>query len=152
MYEPLNLPPFDILFKRDRKGALMLFDPLRRKYVVATPEEWVRQHFVNYLIEHLGYPGSFIANEVGITLNSTKRRCDTLIYSRDLKPLCIVEYKQPSIPISEAVFDQIARYNIVLEAPFLIVSNGLKHYCCQFDGQGYKFLSSIPTYEEMSCF
>ena len=149
MLPPLNLPPFEINIRRNSDESLSIFDSLRCKYVAATPEEWVRQHFVNYLTVHLGFPASFIANEKGLTLNGTRRRADTIIYSRDLKPLCIVEYKRPSVPITSEVFDQIARYNSVLGAPYLIVSNGLKHYCCKFSGEGYNFTSSIPSFDEM---
>lgn len=152
MFDKLNLPAFDIIFGRNNDGSLTLYDPLRKKHVAATPEEWVRQHFVNYLIEHLKFTASFIANEKGLKLNGMSRRCDTIIYSRDLRPLCIIEYKRPSVEITSAVFDQIARYNSVIKAPFLIVTNGLKHYCCRFNYPEYSFLSSIPSYNEMCDF
>ncbi len=150
MFEQLNLPTFDIQLRYDDDGQLRLYDPLRSKWLVATPEEWVRQHFVNYLTATLGFPTSMIANEVGLKLNDTQRRCDTIIYTRSLQPLCIVEYKRPSVEITRAVFDQIARYNSVIGSPYLIVSNGLRHFCCHFDGQGYHFLREIPSYEQMS--
>lgn len=146
---PLNLPPFDIRRRRLPDGTDQLFDPHRKKWLVVTPEEWVRQHFVHYLVADKGFPAAFVANEVGLKLNDTHRRCDTLIYARNLRPLCIVEYKRPTVEITARVFDQIARYNITLGAPFLMVSNGLKHYCCRFTGSGYEFLRAIPTYEEM---
>ena len=145
----LALPAFDIQLRRESDGVTRLYDPLRRKWLVATPEEWVRQHFVNYLVSHLGFPASFIANETGIKFNGMQLRCDTVIYNRNLRPLCIVEYKRPAVAVTPAVFDQIARYNSVLEAPFLIVSNGMSHYCCCFRDGGYEFLHSIPSYEEM---
>ncbi len=147
--EALALPAFDIRLRRDADGATRLYAPLRRKWPVATPEEWVRQHFVNYLVAHLGFPSSFIANETGIKFNGMQRRCDTVIYSRSLQPVCIVEYKRPAVAVTPAVFDQIARYNSVLEAPFLIVSNGMNHYCCRFHDGGYEFLRMIPAYDEM---
>lgn len=146
----LNLPAFDVALQRRPDGTVSIYDPLRRKWLVATPEEWVRQHFVNYLIDHLGFPRSFIANEVGLTLNGMPRRCDTIIYTRGLAPLCIVEYKRPTVAITPKVFDQIARYNSVLGAPYLIVSNGLHHYCCHYTSAGYTFVPTIPTYAEMS--
>lgn len=149
MFEALSLPAYNLRISKDSEGIIYFFDILRNKNVVATPEEWVRQHFVNFLISHLQYPKSFIVNEKGLNLNGTKRRCDTLIYSRDLRPLCIIEYKRPSVEITRNVFDQIARYNSVLNAPFLIVSNGIKHYCCRYTGEGYNFMKSIPLYEEM---
>lgn len=145
----LNLPSFDIKIGRAPDGSLTLYDPLRQKNVAATPEEWVRQHFVNYLTSHLGFPSAFMANEKGIRLNNTARRCDTVIFSRDLRPVCIVEYKRPQVEISRDVFDQIARYNSVLRCPYLIVSNGLKHFCCRFNGNSYDFLTTIPSFDTM---
>lgn len=150
MGEDLNLPAFDIAVGVAPDGSPTFYDPVRKKHVVATPEEWVRQHFVNYLIAYREFPASMIANEKGLKLNGMNRRCDTLIYTRDLRPLCIIEYKRPSVEITPAVFDQIARYNSVLTAKYLIVSNGMKHYCCRFTGNGYTFLPTIPSYEEMS--
>lgn len=146
---PLNLPPYSPELRREADGVVKIHDPLRGKWLVLTPEEWVRQHFVNYLIVHRAFPRSFIANEVGLVLNGTRRRCDTLIYTRDLRPLCVIEYKRTTVEVTAAVFDQIARYNSVLGAGFLIVSNGLHHYCCRFVGDGYRFLRSIPSYDEM---
>lgn len=146
----LALPPFDIALRDDADGHRRLYDPLRRRWLVVTPEEWVRQHFVNYLVAHRGFPQSLIANEVSLRLNGTLRRCDTLIYTRSLQPLCVVEYKRPDVTVTPAVFDQIARYNSVLGARFLIVSNGLRHYCCRFEGTAYRFLTAIPSWDEMA--
>ena len=150
MLDPLNLPSFEADIRCDKGGSHIIFDSLRGKFVALTPEEWVRQHFVNYLVKYLHFPSAFIANEVGLKLNNTRRRCDTLVYTRSLHPLCIVEYKRPSVEITEAVFSQIARYNSVLLAPFLIVTNGMRHYCCRFRGDSYIYLKSIPSYEEMN--
>jgi len=146
----LNLPSFDINVKKIN-GKLAVFDPLRRKFVVLTPEEWVRQHFVNYLITEKCYPKLLIANEIQINLNSQKRRCDSVVYDRSLSPLVIIEYKSPDVPISQSVFDQIARYNIVLRVRYLIVSNGLNHYCCRmnYENQSFEYLSDIPDYTEL---
>lgn len=149
MFPQLNLPPFDIRLERSSDGTVRVYDPQRAKWLVLTPEEWVRQHFVNYLTAVLGYPTALIANEVGMRLNDTQRRCDTVVYHRDLSPACIVEYKRPSVEITARVFDQIARYNSVLGAGHLIVSNGLRHFCCRFEGEAYRFLRQIPPYEEM---
>ena len=148
----LNLPPYEVQLRRDadsRRGGMEIYDALRRRWVALTPEEWVRQHFVNFLITQRQFPAAFMANEVGLKLNDTSRRADTLIYTRDLRPLAIVEYKAPEIAITQRVFDQIARYNIVLGARYLIVSNGLQHYCCRFEGGSYKFVPDIPAYHEM---
>lgn len=145
----LNLPSFDCRLSRGDDGVTRIYDCLRRKFVVLTPEEWVRQHFVNFLITELGYPRGLMANEVSLRLNRTARRCDTIVYSRQAQPLAIVEYKAPTVAITQAVFDQIARYNSVIGAPYLIVSNGMSHYCCHFDGdnQAYAFLRQIPAYD-----
>jgi hypothetical protein len=106
---------------------------------------------VHYLTHHKGYPAALIANEVGITLNGTSKRCDTVLYNRDLSPRMIVEYKATHVPITQAVFDQIARYNMVLHVDYLIVSNGLSHYCCRMDyaNNSYHFLREIPAYSEL---
>ncbi len=146
MFEKLNLPTFEPQLQRDAQGSVRIYDPLRRKWLVLTPEEWVRQHFVNYLTEHLGYPSGLIANEYGLKFNGMQRRCDTVIFNRDLTPACIVEYKRPSVEITRKVFDQIARYNSVMGAPILVVSNGIQTYCCRFAGDGYTFLREIPRY------
>lgn len=146
----LNLPTFDYKINRTHDG-LQIYDRLRRKFVALTPEEWVRQHFVEFIITHKGFPQSLIANEIGITLNNTRRRCDTVVYDNTATPLVIIEYKAPSVEISQATFDQIVRYNMVLQAKYLIVSNGLNHYCCSIDytNQTYQFLKEIPSYSEL---
>ena len=146
--QALNLPPYEANIKRI-SGAVKILDILRHKFVALTPEEWVRQHFTHYLIAHKGYPPELMANEVAVSLNGMSRRCDTVVYSREgLKPLMIIEYKRPDVEITQKVFNQICRYNIVLEVQYLIVSNGLKHYCCQIDTKkgGYTFLEDIPDH------
>ena len=146
----LNLPPYATkIAVRDGKNTI--WDVIRRKYVALTPEEWVRQHFVHFLIEHKGYPTSLLANEVALTLNGTSRRCDTVLYDRTLSPRMIIEYKAPHIPITQKVFDQICRYNLVFRVDYLIVSNGLSHYCCRMDyaHQSYEFLTDVPEYGEL---
>ncbi|MBQ4622656.1 MAG: type I restriction enzyme HsdR N-terminal domain-containing protein [Bacteroidaceae bacterium] len=144
----LNLPPYATkIAVRDGKNSI--WDIIRRKYVALTPEEWVRQHFVHFLVEHKGYPVSLLANEVALTLNGTSRRCDTVLYDRTLSPRMIIEYKAPHIPITQKVFDQISRYNLVFRVDYLIVSNGLSHYCCRmdYDHQSYEFLKDVPEYQ-----
>jgi predicted type IV restriction endonuclease len=146
----LNLPAFDTKITT-RKGKKVIFDVIRKRYVALTPEEWVRQHFVNYLIAHKGFPKTLMANEVHLNLNGTKKRCDTVLYKRDLSARMIVEYKAPHIEITQQVFDQITRYNIVLRVDYLIVSNGIHHYCCLLDyiNQSYTFLKDIPDYQSL---
>ena len=148
MTTTLNLPTFDAKVIR-KDGRTAIFDIIRRRYVALTPEEWVRQHFVLYLIEHKGYPRSLMANEVQLNLNHTRKRCDTVLYRRDLTAQMIVEYKAPDVEITQAVFDQIGRYNLVLHVDYLVVSNGLRHYCCRMDyaQNRYQFLPDIPPYE-----
>lgn len=143
----LNLPAYEAKIAV-RNGKNVIFDTIRKKYVALTPEEWVRQNFVNFLIAHKGYPLSLLANEVLIKLNGTNKRCDTVLFQRDLKAKLIVEYKAPSVNITQDVFDQITRYNMVLKVDYLIVTNGLNHYCCKIDyvTQSYVFLSEIPDY------
>lgn len=147
---PLNLPPAPLRLRSGSKGV-EVFDPLRRKWLVLTPEEWVRQHFVAYLTSALGVPSSRVANEQRVTLNGMARRCDTVIYSPALQPVAIVEYKAPTVPITQEVFDQIVRYNMVLRVRYLIVSNGLRHFCARVDYDSHRctLLPSLPTYEEM---
>lgn len=149
--QPLNLPPYEANIKRI-SGAVKILDILRHKFVALTPEEWVRQHFTHYLIAHKGYPPELMANEVAVSLNGMSRRCDTVVYSREgLKPLMIIEYKRPDVEITQKVFNQICRYNMVLEVEYLVVSNGLKHYCCQVDIKkgGYTFLEDIPDHSNL---
>ena len=128
-----------------------IYDTLRRKYVALTPEEWVRQHFVNWLISDKSYPASLMANEASIKLNSLTRRCDTVVYNQLLEPLMIIEYKESNIPVTQGVFDQVVRYNTVLKVKYIVVSNGINHYCCKmdYDKQSYDFLTDIPNYIDL---
>ena len=149
MYE-LNLPKYGIKIANEN-GHQTIFDVLRRKYVALTPEEWVRQHFVHYLIEHKGYPQSLMANEIQLTIGNKKLRCDSVLYDRSLKPRMIIEYKAPTVNITQKVFDQITVYNMLLHVDYLVVSNGIKHYCCRmdYDNQKYLFLDDIPDYQNL---
>jgi hypothetical protein len=146
----LNLPPFPIKLGGTAEKPT-IWDILRRKYVALTPEEWVRQHFVHYLIEQKGYPQTLLANEVGLQVGEKKLRCDTLLYNKVLEPRVIIEYKAPTIQLQQKVFDQISVYNLLLHVDYLIVSNGLQHYCCRmdYDNQKYLFLEEIPMYENL---
>lgn len=148
---PLNLPKADLKFKLIN-NRIKVFDKLRGKYITLTPEEYVRQHFVSFLINHLHYPASRLANEVAIRLNDTSKRCDTVFYDIDASPLIIIEYKAPHIEISQDVFDQIVRYNMRLKAKYLIVSNGIRHFCCvvDYDNDTYHFLPQLPDYTDLT--
>ena len=147
---PLNLPSFDIKLQGTREHPRIL-DVLRRRYVALTPEEWVRQSFIHYLIEHLGYPQTLLANEVPLRVGDKQLRADSVLYDRHLQPKMIIEYKAPTIPITQRVFEQIAAYNILLHVDYLIVSNGLNHYCCKvnYDSKEYLYLDHVPRYEEI---
>ena len=149
--QPLNLPTFQANIKKI-DGMVKILDVLRQKFVALTPEEWVRQHFVHFLMEQKGYPKTLMANEVAVTLNGMSRRCDTVVYQQEgMKPRMIVEYKRPNVEITQKVFEQICRYNMVLEVEWLVVSNGIQHYCCKVDikNGGYAFVGDIPSYEEI---
>ncbi|MGK0325182.1 MAG: hypothetical protein ACJA1D_000521 [Polaribacter sp.] len=146
--QKLNLPTYNFKFKSSENKTL-IFDKLRKKYMVLTPEEWVRQHFVYFLIEEKKYPVSLIAIEKQLTINNLKKRSDILVFNTDGKPEIIVECKAPSIKITQDAFDQIARYNLKLKAKYLIVTNGLEHFYCKMDfkKETYIFLKMIPDYK-----
>ena len=146
----LNLPQYEIKIG-EKAGKRTIFDFLRRKYVALTPEEWVRQHFVHYLVEHKGYPKTLLANEVEFRVAEKSLRCDTVLYNKVAEPVMIVEYKAPTIPIQQKTFDQISAYNLLLKVDYLIVSNGLEHLCCRMDHEHQKFLTlpEIPNYNNL---
>lgn len=145
--QKLNLPSFHFKIKNSENKTL-IFDILRKKFLVLTPEEWVRQHFVYFLLETKKYPKSLIALEKQFTINNRKKRTDILIFDKNGKHDIIVECKAPSIKITQDTFDQIARYNLALKANYLIVTNGLQHYYCKmdFENETYIFLKEIPDY------
>lgn len=147
----LNLPEYEYKVKKREDGSWAIWDRLRERWVALTPEEWVRQHFVEWLITEKGFPAALMGNEMSLTQNGISRRCDTVVGDRTGQPLVIVEYKAPSVSITQKVFDQIVRYNMVLKARYLIVSNGLEHYCCYIDYEknSYQFLEEIPCYESL---
>lgn len=149
-YPPLNLPAAPLQFG-EQAGQPAVFDPLRRRFVRLTPEEWVRQHFTAYLIREKGYPAGLLGNEVSLSLNGMARRCDSVLYGLDGQPRMILEYKAPSVPLTQKVFDQIYRYNIVLRVEWLLISNGLQHVCCHLDiaAGTYEFVPQVPAYEDL---
>lgn len=146
----LNLPQYEIKITK-RNGKPYILDTLRRKYVSLTPEEWVRQHFVHFLIEHKGYPQALLANEVELRVGDKRLRCDSVLYNREAQPVMIIEYKAPTIALTQRVFDQISVYNMLLHVDYLVVSNGLQHYCCRMDyaNNTYTFLTDIPDYGDL---
>ena len=150
-FTKLVLPPVELKIVR-RNGILKVFDLLRKNYFVLTDEEFVRQIFVNWMVNDLGYPTSIMANEIGIQLNDTYKRCDTVIFNPSGAPLMIIEYKAPRINITQEVFNQIVRYNMSLKANYLVVSNGYSIYCCLIDYENHdiKFLERVPFYSEIN--
>lgn len=128
-----------------------IFCSIRKKWLVLTPEEWVRQHVIRFLTEQKGYSKSAINSEVAVEINGMKKRADVVVFRKE-KPFLIVECKAPEIPITETVFDQIARYNLELDAAYLMVTNGLQHYYCQMDfgNSRYNFLKELPAFEMKS--
>lgn len=146
----LNLPQYETRIS-EQGGRRTIFDILRRKYVALTPEEWVRQHFIHYLTEHKGYPKAWLANEVELKSGTKRLRCDSVLYNNVLHPRMIIEYKAPTVALQQKVFDQISVYNLLLHVDYLVVSNGLQHYCCRmdYDNQKYLFLRDIPDYENL---
>ena len=147
----LNLPQCDIKAGGDKKSPA-IFDILRNRYVALTPEEWVRQHFIHFLIEYKGYPKAYLANEIMLKVPGGKRlRCDSLLCNKLMQPRMIIEYKAPTVAISQKVFDQISVYNMLLRVDYLVVSNGIQHYCCKMDYENrkYSFLKDIPDYRNL---
>ena len=147
---PLNLPAYDFTI-REIDGKEMIFDPGRQKYVRLTPEEWVRQHFIQYLVQEQGVPQALVAVEMGFTYQGMPRRADVVVYDRQGTPLMMVECKAPDVAVRQDAFDQVARYNKVVQARYLVVTNGLVHYCCVLDHaqHTYRFLDELPVYEDL---
>jgi len=147
MLQPLNLPPYPFKISDDN-GTLTLFDEIRKKTIIITPEEWVRQHFVQYLIKQKNYPRSLIKLEGGLKLNTLQKRTDIVVFNPAGQRILMVECKAPSVTIDQKTFDQIARYNMVHKVSLLAVSNGLQHYYCTIDHEKctYRFIEELPVY------
>ncbi|WP_426585478.1 type I restriction enzyme HsdR N-terminal domain-containing protein [Mucilaginibacter sp. R-33] len=147
MLQPLNLPPYPFKISDDN-GTLTLFDEIRKKTIIITPEEWVRQHFVQYLIKQKNYPRSLIKLEGGLKLNTLQKRTDIVVFNPSGQRILMVECKAPSVTIDQKTFDQIARYNMVHKVSLLAVSNGLQHYYCTIDHEKYtyQFIEELPGY------
>ena len=146
----LNLPSYQFKLKTENKKT-KIFDVIRKKYLVLTPEEWVRQHIIHFLIIEKGFPKSLIAVEKGLKLNRLQKRVDILIYSTKGEPIFMVECKAPNIPINQKVLDQIGRYNISFKLPYLLITNGLEHFCAKVDfkTERIEFLKDLPDYEKL---
>ncbi|CAM3679075.1 type I restriction enzyme HsdR N-terminal domain-containing protein [Mucilaginibacter galii] len=144
---PLALPPYPFKLT-DQNGQLFIFDEIRKKQIMLTPEEWVRQHFVQYLIRVKGYPKSLIKLEGGLRLHGMQKRSDIVVFNAQGQKILMVECKAPDVVIDQKVFDQIARYNITHRIKILAVTNGLQHYYCSidFENSAYQFLEQPPDY------
>lgn len=146
--QELNLPKFEAKI-REVKGKQQIFDIIRKKYVALTPEEWVRQHFIHFMI-CLGYPASLMAIETLVIVNSLRQRADIVLYNRRGEPALIVECKAPSVTISGETLNQAARYNIPLKVKYVILTNGLTHFCIELNGSEPRLLKEFPSYEEIN--
>ncbi len=148
--QKLNLPEYDLRLKQDGDRTLV-YDPFRARYLVLTPEERVRQLFARYLVEERRFPASLMITEYALTLNNLSKRCDILVFNRAGQPVVLAECKAPSVNITRDTFDQAARYNMVFRVSYLLVTNGMSHYCCYVDHreQKVRFLEDIPTFPEI---
>jgi len=148
--EKLNLPEYSIKLKEER-GKHKIFDAIRKKYLVLTPEEWVRQNFIQYLIRDKEVPASLIAIELGLKLNELQKRADIVLYDKQGKPIVLIECKAPKVKLSQDTFEQVARYNTAFKVPYLIITNGINHYCAQinFTENSFDFLKDIPNYSDL---
>ena len=145
-----NLPSYTFHIKKEKENVY-IFDKYRSKYVRATPEEMVRQHFCEYLVQEKHFPKTLLFNECMLHLNNTVKRCDTVVYNTAKEPVMIIEYKAPSVNITQAVFEQIMRYNSTLCVRYLLVSNGKTHFCCRLDYEklSYEFIDYIPAFPDL---
>ncbi|MCU0434080.1 MAG: type I restriction enzyme HsdR N-terminal domain-containing protein [Bacteroidia bacterium] len=143
----LHFPAYPVRL-RQSGARTEVFDIVRRRWFVLTPEEWVRQHVLHYLITDKNYPASLLAVEKSISVNNLRKRCDVVAFGTDARPLLVVECKAPDVTISQHTFDQIARYNLTLGVNLLLVTNGMQHYCCRMnhETQEYVFLKELPEY------
>lgn len=148
--QKLNLPEFSFRIKTENDKTY-IFDTLRKKFTRLTPEEWVRQNFVQFLISVKKFSAPLIAIETIVKVNSNPQRADLVVYSRIGNPLLIAEFKAPEVKISQQTFDQVVRYNMQLKVQYLVVSNGLQHFCCRINyaDNSYAFLSEVPDFEEL---
>ena len=150
MLTELNFPAFNVRTKAEGK-RMLIFDSIRKKYVALTPEEWVRQHLIHYLINQKKYPVTLISVETLLKYAHVEKRSDVLIYNRNGQPLMLAECKAPEVTITQKVFEQIAVYNLTIQAPCLMVTNGLQHYCltAATDRSPARFLNEIPDYKDL---
>ena len=145
----LNFPKVEFRFQKNAKGNLQIFDIIRKKFLDVTPEEWVRQHIVHYLINDKQVPASMISLEKQLILNNTKRRTDIVVFNSNLKPILIIECKAPEIEINQLTVNQALRYNLELNVPFVFLSNGLQHVFLKISANSPEILKVVPSYENL---
>lgn len=150
--QKLNLPNYEFNIKESENNKTLIFDKIRRKFVALTPEEWVRQNFVRYLTEQKNFPKGLIAIEMALDICSNKQRCDVVCFNKDAKPLVVIECKAPKVKITQDVFEQAARYNMNLKTSYLMMTNGMHHYCCKIDytNKTVIYLKDIPDYNTIA--
>jgi hypothetical protein len=146
--QKLNLPPYDVNL-RNMGGKIHIFDPIRKKYLVLTPEEWVRQHFLQFLIQYKSYPVSLIKMESGLKYHERNKRTDLVVYNREIKPHLLVECKAPDVKITDKTFSQIANYFNQIPAKYMVITNGMEHYCFSPKGNELVFEEEIPEFSNL---
>ena len=144
----LNLPLYEFRIKK-QNNKIFIFDDIRKKHVTLTPEEWVRQNFIRFLVEEKSFPKNYIAVEHEINVNGLRKRCDGLVYNRQMQPMVILEFKAPSVNITQETFDQAAVYNSKVGAKYFILSNGMMHICCLLNENAYVFLQEVPDFKSI---
>lgn len=148
-YKTLNFPKCDFRLRKNSKDVYEIFDVIRKKFVVLTPEEWVRQHVIHFLTKHKKFPAALIAIEKQLILNNTKRRADIVVYKNNLNPLLIVECKAPEIEISQMVVEQAQRYNLTLKVPVIFITNGCKHHLFRAYEDQLHVIQEFPEFEQL---
>lgn len=146
----LNLPSHNFRIKKE-KDKYFIFDSQRKRFVSLTPEEWVRQHFIRFLLDVKGYPAASLAVEKQLKINGMNKRCDAILYNKMAEPILIIECKAPTVLITQQTFDQVAVYNTKLKVDYFMISNGLEHYCCKVNVENskYEFYPEIPDYSTL---
>jgi type I site-specific restriction endonuclease len=147
--QELNLPKYKFRFEK-RENQVFIFDTIRKRFILCTPEEWVRQHLIQFFMQEKAVPSGFISIEKEVHINGLKKRYDALIADKHGNPIVLIECKAPSVKISQTVFQQIAEYNLHFRVPYLFVSNGLSHYICKIEENNtIKFLKTMPQYSDL---
>lgn len=148
MESSLIYPTFNVRIKHENNKA-NVFDEIRKKWILLTPEEWVRQHLLNYLITQKGVPASLISVEKEIDLNNTRKRYDAVVYNKTMNPVLLIECKAPDVSITESTLEQTLRYNLILGVNYLLMTNGLKQFVIQIENGKAKIISDLPNYSEL---